>query len=130
MILSVFESESDQKYENKYDISDIRPYPIRFHPYSRVKSQLREISQLRPGGPLQKSRHNRRRDAINAIPFPFGSQGTAASSVSSSAMASAGGAGADHSPPPRSLVFAFYLTGHGFGHATRAIEVSHSLFRR
>jgi hypothetical protein len=22
------------KYENKYDISDIRPYPIRFHPYS------------------------------------------------------------------------------------------------
>jgi len=39
-------------------------------------------------------------------------------------MASAGGAGADHSPTPRSLVFAFYLTGHGFGHATRAIEVS------
>ncbi|CAN6192994.1 unnamed protein product [Urochloa humidicola] len=36
-------------------------------------------------------------------------------------MASAGGA--DRSPPPRSLVFAFYLTGHGFGHATRAIEV-------
>ncbi|KAF8772151.1 hypothetical protein HU200_006149 [Digitaria exilis] len=33
-------------------------------------------------------------------------------------MASAGG-----SPPPRPLVFAFYLTGHGFGHATRAIEV-------
>jgi hypothetical protein len=29
----VFESESGQKYENKYDISDIRPYPIRFHPY-------------------------------------------------------------------------------------------------
>ncbi|KAL6873876.1 hypothetical protein ACP4OV_013958 [Aristida adscensionis] len=26
-------------------------------------------------------------------------------------------------PPPRGLVFAFYLTGHGFGHATRAIEV-------
>ncbi|KAJ1260746.1 hypothetical protein BS78_10G255900 [Paspalum vaginatum] len=37
-------------------------------------------------------------------------------------MTSAGGA-ADRSPPPRSLVFAFYLTGHGFGHATRAIEV-------
>ncbi|CAL5049709.1 unnamed protein product [Urochloa decumbens] len=36
-------------------------------------------------------------------------------------MASAGGA--DRSPPPRRLVFAFYLTGHGFGHATRAIEV-------
>jgi hypothetical protein len=26
--LSVFESESDRKYENKYNISDIRPYPI------------------------------------------------------------------------------------------------------
>jgi hypothetical protein len=33
-ILSVFESESGHKYENKYDISDIRPYLIRFHPYS------------------------------------------------------------------------------------------------
>jgi hypothetical protein len=32
-ILSVFESESGHKYENKHDISDIRPYPIRFHPY-------------------------------------------------------------------------------------------------
>jgi hypothetical protein len=31
-ILSVFESESGHKYENKHDISDIRPYPIRFHP--------------------------------------------------------------------------------------------------
>jgi hypothetical protein len=31
-ILSVFESESGHKYKNKYDISDIRPYPIRFHP--------------------------------------------------------------------------------------------------
>jgi hypothetical protein len=29
---SVFESESGHKYENKYDISDIRPYLIRFHP--------------------------------------------------------------------------------------------------
>jgi hypothetical protein len=34
-ILSVFESESEHKYENKYDISDIRPYPIRFHPLVR-----------------------------------------------------------------------------------------------
>ena len=34
MTLSVFESESGQKYENKCNISDIRPYPIRFHPYS------------------------------------------------------------------------------------------------
>uniref|UniRef100_A0A0E0Q2A2 GHMP kinase N-terminal domain-containing protein n=1 Tax=Oryza rufipogon TaxID=4529 RepID=A0A0E0Q2A2_ORYRU len=33
---------------------------------------------------------------------------------------------AAHAPPPphRRLVFAFYLTGHGFGHATRAIEFS------
>ena len=30
--LSVFESESEQKYENKYNMSDIRSYPIRFHP--------------------------------------------------------------------------------------------------
>ena len=30
MTLSVFESESGQKYENKYNIGDIRPYPIRF----------------------------------------------------------------------------------------------------
>ena len=26
-------SESEQKYENKYNMSDIRSYPIRFHPY-------------------------------------------------------------------------------------------------
>ncbi|XP_062234198.1 L-arabinokinase-like isoform X2 [Phragmites australis] len=36
-------------------------------------------------------------------------------------MAAAGDA--DYSPPPRRVVFAFYLTGHGFGHATRATEV-------
>ena len=33
LTLSVFESESDQKYENKYDIGDICPYLVRFHPY-------------------------------------------------------------------------------------------------
>jgi len=33
LTLSVFESESGQKYENKCNIGDIRPYPIRFHPY-------------------------------------------------------------------------------------------------
>jgi len=32
LTLSVFESESDKKYKNKYDIGDIRPYLIRFHP--------------------------------------------------------------------------------------------------
>jgi L-arabinokinase len=26
-------------------------------------------------------------------------------------------------PPPQHLVFAYYITGHGFGHATRALEV-------
>jgi len=31
LTLSVFEPESDQKYEKKYDIDDIRPYLIRFH---------------------------------------------------------------------------------------------------
>uniref|UniRef100_A0ACD5UIC4 Uncharacterized protein n=1 Tax=Avena sativa TaxID=4498 RepID=A0ACD5UIC4_AVESA len=43
--------------------------------------------------------------------------------ANSPAMSSAGCA--DGAPPsaPRPLVFAFYLTGHGFGHATRAIEV-------
>ena len=34
MTISVFESKSGQKYENKYNIGDIRPYPIRFHPYT------------------------------------------------------------------------------------------------
>ncbi|KAL6603262.1 hypothetical protein ACP70R_043623 [Stipagrostis hirtigluma subsp. patula] len=48
--------------------------------------------------------------------------GSQASSVSPAAAA------ADHhSPPPRRLVFAFYLTDHGFGHATRAIEVARHL---
>ena len=31
------ESKSDQKYENKCDISDIRSYLIRFHPWTEVK---------------------------------------------------------------------------------------------
>jgi len=25
--------QTDQKYENKYDTGDIRPYPVRFHRY-------------------------------------------------------------------------------------------------
>ena len=33
LALSVFDSVFEQKYENKYDISNIRPYPIRLHPY-------------------------------------------------------------------------------------------------
>ena len=36
LILSVFESESGRKYENKYNISDIHPYLIRFHPYAHA----------------------------------------------------------------------------------------------
>ncbi|XP_015693699.2 L-arabinokinase-like [Oryza brachyantha] len=42
-------------------------------------------------------------------------------------MPPAGEAAAPSPPPPRRLVFAFYLTGHGFGHATRAIEVARHL---
>ena len=38
LTLSVSDSVFEHKYENKYDISDIRPYPIRFHPYSRCTS--------------------------------------------------------------------------------------------
>ena len=30
----MFESESDKKCENKYNIDNIRPYPIRLHPYA------------------------------------------------------------------------------------------------
>jgi hypothetical protein len=41
LILSVFESEFRHKYENKYDISDIRPYPIRFHPYTHALDGFR-----------------------------------------------------------------------------------------
>jgi hypothetical protein len=32
--LSVFVSESGQKYENKYNITDIRPYPIRYNAHT------------------------------------------------------------------------------------------------
>jgi len=32
LTLSVSDSVFEHKYENKYNISDIRPYPIRFHP--------------------------------------------------------------------------------------------------
>ena len=32
LTISVSDSVFEHKYENKYDISDIRPYPIRFHP--------------------------------------------------------------------------------------------------
>ena len=35
LTLSVFEFESGQKYKNKCNIGDIRPYPIHFHPYPR-----------------------------------------------------------------------------------------------
>jgi len=58
LILSVFESESEseQKYENKYNIDDIRLYPIRFHPYfysilymkARVELQSETRKQRKP----------------------------------------------------------------------------------
>jgi hypothetical protein len=34
LTISVFEFESEQKYENKCNISHIRLYPICFHPYT------------------------------------------------------------------------------------------------
>ena len=37
--LPVFESESDRKYESKYNISDICPYPIRLYPYLLVTAK-------------------------------------------------------------------------------------------
>ena len=40
LILSVFEYKSRLKYENKYNISDIRSYLIRFHPYSLATKRL------------------------------------------------------------------------------------------
>jgi hypothetical protein len=49
LILSVFESKFDQKYENKHDIDVIRPYPIRFHSYSHghTRRRLKAIHGLR-----------------------------------------------------------------------------------
>lgn len=35
-----------------------------------------------------------------------------------------GDGGGEVTAPPQHLVFAYYITGHGFGHATRALEVS------
>ena len=37
LILFISDSVFENKYENKYDISDIRPYPIRLHPYFRER---------------------------------------------------------------------------------------------
>ena len=34
-----------------------------------------------------------------------------------------GDGGGEMTAPPQHLVFAYYITGHGFGHATRALEV-------
>lgn len=34
-----------------------------------------------------------------------------------------GDGGGEVTAPPQHLVFAYYITGHGFGHATRALEV-------
>jgi hypothetical protein len=34
--IPVFEFESEQKNENKYNISNIRPYLIRLHPYLKA----------------------------------------------------------------------------------------------
>ena len=43
LILSVSDSVFEHKYKNKYDISDIRLYPIRFHPASLNKHRSSEV---------------------------------------------------------------------------------------
>ena len=40
LTLSVSDSVFEQKYENKYDMSNIHPYPICLHPYKAVSTVL------------------------------------------------------------------------------------------
>jgi hypothetical protein len=51
-ILSVFESESGHKYENKYDISDIRPYSENHA--TEVASNQTRVNWDRPGSSLPR----------------------------------------------------------------------------
>jgi len=46
LTLSLLESESDQKYENKYDIIDIYLYPIRFYAYVLYKEIMFPIDDF------------------------------------------------------------------------------------
>jgi hypothetical protein len=54
LTISVFKSKSGQKYKNKYNISDIRSYPICFHPYSHRIGGKKPIPL---GGLYQPSMH-------------------------------------------------------------------------
>lgn len=38
--LSVSDSESEKKYGKGYGMSDIRPYPLRLHPYGQVSDEM------------------------------------------------------------------------------------------
>ena len=48
LALSVFDSVFEQKYENKYDINNIYPYPIRLHPYLLVPLQYFSLQRVSP----------------------------------------------------------------------------------
>jgi hypothetical protein len=63
MSISVFESESEHKYENKYDISDIRPYAIRFHPCTLVAVCL----SLTPPPPWNPKKQKKKKGAYETL---------------------------------------------------------------
>ena len=66
--LTLFVSDSvfEHKYENKYDISDIRPYPIRFHP--RSPHQYKLSNKLHSNvGAMEEQGKNKYEDTPNAL---------------------------------------------------------------
>jgi hypothetical protein len=65
LTLSVFESESGQKYENKYDISVMRPYGICFHPWLQPSSSHDTPPMLRE---LPSPLHCGRTQAVESRP--------------------------------------------------------------
>ena len=48
LILSVSDFVFEHKYENKYDISNIRPYPIRLHPFMHLILKIKKAVILKP----------------------------------------------------------------------------------
>jgi hypothetical protein len=67
LTLSVFESESDQKYKNNYDIGDIHSYPIRFHPYVCTTSSIMVTQSLM----LTAMAHDIKMCCLSAITYPM-----------------------------------------------------------
>jgi hypothetical protein len=69
LTISVFESESGQKYENKRNINDIRPYPIRFHPQAQLKKNTSTWLSLFQPKELQRSTFGQKnyREVFSAI---------------------------------------------------------------